>query len=54
MNDVESLKIFLVFIRQHIVDLSEPRERRIVAAGGKRMEVGDNVVALHDRIQQCY
>lgn len=37
-------------IRQYGVDFLEPGEGRVVVRGGQRVEVGDHVVAAHDRV----
>lgn len=52
VNNVKRFEVLLVFVRQHGVDLLEPGEGRVVAAGRQRVEVRDHVVAVHDRVQQ--
>ena len=54
MDDVESFKVLLVFVLEHVVDFPHPRHRRVVIALGQRVEVQDDVIASDQRIQQRY
>lgn len=49
---IARLEVLLVLVRQYIVDLLEPLEGWVVGRRSQRVEVGDDVVALDQRVQQ--
>lgn len=47
MNYVKSFEVLLVLVRQDVVDLTQPGERRVVGSGSQRMEVDDDVITFY-------
>lgn len=52
MDYVEGLQVLLVLVRQHVVHLLQPRERRVVTARRQGVEVRYDVIALDDGVQE--
>lgn len=47
-----SVSIYHLLVLEHVINMSDPREGRVVLCGSNGVEVYDNIVPLHQRVQQ--